>query len=233
MSGFGGLESFTPGEGSTSASEGVSESAKQRFAQAQQQIKQIGREEKKARKRDDRVAATIRQFMGDKRYAHLFPLISHLAARDCPSVFILAVLSLIHQESLQTVEDYVAEHHIVIEAPDMSDLVIAGHNKLSPEVQEKILFWSARLELVMNIDAEKILSRLMVDEGNIDGAVLQLTTFVLADFLEAIGTPIPYEELQPLTIKILQDILEPHMEVMEKYFAMQRAAKEPSDHNDE
>ncbi|MBP7114068.1 MAG: hypothetical protein KBA40_01295 [Candidatus Peribacteraceae bacterium] len=223
---FGGLESFTPSEGGASASEGVSESAKQRFAQAQQQIKQIAKEEKKARKRDDRVATTIRQFLDDDRYAHLFPLISRLAAMDCPSIFILAVLSLIHQESLETVEDYIAEHTMVLETPDMTSLVIAGKSKLAPELQEKILFWTARLELIMSTDAERILSRLMVDEGNIDGAVLQVTTFVLVDFFHEADTPIPYEELQPLTIKILQDILEPYMEVMEKHFAALRAEKE-------
>lgn len=224
---FGGPESFTPGEGGTSVSEGLSESAKQRFGQAQQQIKQIAKEEKKARKRDDRVAATIRQFLDDDRYAHLFQLISRLAAMDCPSVFILAVLSLIHKESLETVEDYIAEHKMVLETPDMTSLVIAGKSKLAPELQEKILFWTARLELIMSTDAERILGRLMVDEGNIDGAVLQLTTFVLVDFFREAGTPIPYEELQPLTIKILQDILEPYMELMEKHFAALKSAENP------
>ncbi len=225
---FGGLESFTPSEGGASASEGVSESAKQRFAQAQQQIKQIIKDEKKARKRDDRVAATIRQFLGDERYAHLFQLISRLAAMDCPSVFILALLSLIHEGSLETVEEYIAEHKMVIETPDLSSLVMAGTSKLSPEVQEKILFWSARLELIMSIDAQRILARLMVDEGNIDGSVLQLTTFVLVDFFRDMDTPIPYEELQPLTIKILQDILEPYMEMMEKHFAALKAEADGS-----
>lgn len=226
MSEFGGPESFTPGEGGGAASEGVSENAKQRFAQAQQQIKQIAKEEKKARRRDDRVAATIKQFLDDDRYAHLFQLISRLAAMDCPSVFILAVLSLIHQESLETVEDYIAERQMVLETPDMTTLVIAGKSKLAPELQEKILFWTARLELVMSTDAERILSRLMVDEGNIDGTVLQLTTFVLVDFFIEAGTPIPYDELQPLTIKILQDILEPYMERMERHFAALKGEKE-------
>ncbi len=229
---FGGSESFTPGEGGTAASESMYESAKKRFTQTHQQIKQMTKEEKKARKRDDRVATTIRQFLADKRYSHLFQLISRLAAMDCPSIFILAVLSLIHHESLETVKDYIAENKMVLDTPDMTSLIIAGKSKLSPEIQEKILFWTARLELVMSTDAERILSRLMVDEGNIDGAVLQLTTFVLVDFFHETVSPIPYEELQPLTIKILQDILEPYMELMKKHFAERQAEKAPSD-NDE
>lgn len=233
MAEFGGPESFSPDEGGGSASEGVSEQAKARFAQAQQQIKQIAKEEKKARKRDDRVAATIRQFLGDDKYAHLFQLISHLSARDCPSVFILAILSLIHEGSLAAVEEFIAEHKMVIAKPDLGSLTVGTQGKLPPEMQEKLLLWSSRLELVLSTDAERILSRLMVDEGNIDGALLQFTTFVLVDFFEASGREAPYEALQPLTIKILQDLIEPHMGVMQEYFDRLRKEKNGGEDDDD
>ncbi len=222
MSEFGGFESFTPGEAAAGASEGLSENAKERFAQAQQQIKQIGREEKKARKRDDRVAKTIRQFLEDDRYAHLFQLISRLASMDTPSVFILALLSLIHEGSLETVEEYIVENNIVIEKSDISAVTKKGTGKLPPEIQENLFLWTTRLELVIGIDTEKILSRLMPDEGNIDGSVLQLTNFVLVDFFRTMNKNVSYEDMQPLTMKILQDIIAPHVETMEKYFAKQR-----------
>lgn len=217
MQEFGGPESFSPDEGGSSASEQLSESAKERFAQAQQQTKQSAKDERKARKRDDRVAETIKQFLGDEKYSHLFQLMSRLSARDCPSIFILAVLSLIHEGSLTTVEEYIAEQKMVIAKPDVS-VLSEQHQKLPPDILETLLFWSSRLELVLSKDAEKILSKLMVDEHNIDGTVLQFTTFVLVDFFELKGVPIPYEDLQPLTIKILQDLLEPHMTTMEEYF---------------
>lgn len=229
MAEFGGPESFTPGEGAGPASEGVSEQAKQRFAQAQQQIKQIAKEEKKARKRDDRVAATIRQFLSDEKYSHLFQLISHLSARDCPSIFILAILSLIHEGSLIAVEEFIAEHKMVIERPDVAALQVSGHGKLPPELQEMLLLWTTRLELVMTTDAERILARLMVDENNIDGALLQFTTFVLVDFFEAAGRDVPYEDLQPLTVKILQDLIEPYMDIMQAHFERSRSEKKATD----
>lgn len=231
MSEFGGLESFTPGEGAQGASEQVSEQAKQRFAQSQQQIKQIAKEEKKARKRDDRVANTIKQFLSDDKYAHLFQLISRLVARDCPSIFILAILSLIHEGSKEAVEEYIAEQKMVIADPSEDDL--KNHaSGLGLEARKDILLWTTRLELVLSVDTIKVLSKLMVDEGNIDGSVLQLTTFVLVDFFEHIGTPVPYDELQPLTIKILQDLLEQHMGVMEEYFR-QLHEEQPEDSDEE
>lgn len=229
MQDFGGLESSAPGEGASGASEALSESAKQRFAQAQQQIKQIIKEEKKSKKRDDRVAATIRQFMDDDKYAHLFQLISRLAARDCPSIFILALLSLIHQGALEAVEEYIAEQKMVIQTPDMKSLSLGGKDKLPADIQERIILWSSRLQLVMSVDTVKILSHLMVDESNIDGSVLQLTTFILVDFFDGLNRPVEYEALQPLTIKILQDIIEPHMDVMEKHFQKLRDETNPKD----
>lgn len=212
------MESAAPGEGGSSASEQLSEDAKQRFQASQQQSKQQSREEKKARKRDDRVAQTIRQFLGDDRFSHLFQLISRLAARDCPSIFILSLLSLIHRESLEAVEEYITEHHILLDIPNTTPRNL-GKEVLTKDTREALLLWTTRMALVLSLDTEKILSRLMVDEGNIDGTVLQLTTFVLVDFFANQGHPVDYEKLQPLTIKILQDIIEPYIDVMERYMA--------------
>lgn len=232
MQDAGGLESFTPGEGAGSTSEGVSEEAKERFRQAAQQIKQILREEKRARKKDDRVAQTILQFLGEEKYAHLFQLIARLVARDCPSIFILAILSLIHRGSLEAVEEYIAEHSITLKEPSESANLLKRGN-LPADVQKSILLWVSRLQLVMSIDAEKILIRLMVDENNIDGSVLQFATFVLVEYFESIKRPIPYEELQPLTIKILQDVIEPHLSEVERYFkSVRRETKEEGETED-
>lgn len=232
MQDFGGLESFSPSEGGAATSEQLSEEAKQRFAQSQQQGKQIAKQEKKARKRDDRVADVIKHFLSDEKYSHFFQLISRLVARDCPSIFILAILSLIHQASLEAVEEFIAERKLLIEA-SIEQAVQQSHKQLSPEARRAILLWTTRLELVLSTSTEKVLSKLMVDEGNMDGTVLQLTTFVLIDFFEGIGREVSYDSMQPLTIKVLQDLLEPHMEFMEKYFAGLRAEKEGNKDEDE
>ncbi len=225
-------ESFTPGEGSSGVSEQVSEQAKEQFRDAAAQGKQSAKDEKKARKRDDRVAQTIRQFLESDDHAHLFQLISRLAARDCPSIFILALTSLIHEGSREAVEEYITEKQIVLDLPQTPSSLANRDDGLSAEARGKILLWISRLSLVISTDAEHILSRLMVDESNIDGTVLQLATFVLVDFFEQLNCPVPFEQLQPLTIKILQDVIEPHMETMERYFVRiheEQSAKEEGD----
>jgi predicted nucleic acid-binding OB-fold protein len=225
MDEFGGLESYTPSEGGGGAREQLSEESKQRFAQAQAQLKAMMREEKKAKKRDDRVAQAIVQFLGDDRYSHLFQLIAKLASMDCPSIFILAILSLVHEGSRVTVEEYIAEHGLKISTPDTHAPALKSQ-ELSSDMRQALLQWIARMELVVKIDTEAILKRLMTDEDNVDGTVLQISTFVLQDYFRSIGRHIEYDDLQPLTIKILQDVVEDHLHSMAEYFRELRSKKQ-------
>ncbi len=232
MQELGGMESAAPSEGGGGASEQLSEAAKERFAQASKQIKQIFKEEKKARKRDDSVAKTIMQFLGDEKYSAFFPLISHLAARDCPSIFILAILSLIHEPSSASVEDYIRDNRVTIDESTVQSQESLGSG-LPPELRKRLLSWISRLELVMSIDARKILIKLMVDEENIDGTVLELTTSTLVEFFERSERSIPYEELQPLTMGILQTVIEPYVDIIEEHFnAIREEERKKQDQDD-
>jgi hypothetical protein len=58
----------------------------------------------------------------------------------------------------------------------------------------------------------------MVDEENIDGTVLELTTTVLVEFFARAERPIPYDDLQPLTMGILQTVIEPYVDIIEEHF---------------
>src|SRR3989338_5739484 len=102
-------EGWNPDEGLTGVSEALSEEAKQKFAAAAAAMQQIKKEEKKSKKRDDQVARAIIQFLGNSNHTRFFVLISRLVARDCPSIFILAILSLINEECLATVREYLKE----------------------------------------------------------------------------------------------------------------------------
>ncbi len=225
-------EAGSPGEGGGSGSEQVSEKAKERFAEAARQAKQQVRDEKRSRKRDDRLARVIMQFLGEEQHAHMFQLISRLVARDCPSIFILGTLSLIHQPSKEAVDEYVAEQKVtIVPGSDAGTLSKVSH--MDPVIASQIMEWATRLQLAMNIDGEKILMKLMVDESNIDGTVLQLTTFVLVEFFAQVKLPIPYEKLQPLTISVLQNIIEPYLYKVEEYFAQKEREQEEQRKNDE
>ena len=221
MSELGGPEIGAPGEGSTGAPEQLSEEAKQRFAAAAAAMQAIAREEKKSKKRDSRVAKTIIQFLADDRYTHLFVLISRLVARDCPSIFILAILSLINDECLKVVHEYLEEmgHRPTEAVSETMSMMKLG--SLDAGTNRNLVEWITRMQMILSVDPEGILTKLMVDERNIDGTVLQLTTFVLQDFFQSKTggrRSVPFEQLHPLTASILQAVFEPFLDTAIRKF---------------
>jgi len=201
----------------------LSEEAKQRFAAAAAGMQQIRKEEKKSKKKDDQVAQAIIQFLGQKQYTHLFVLISRLVARDCPSVFILAILSLIHDDSREEVERYLQERagktaqNIVDES-----VALMKSEEIDAEANRTLIHWITRMQLVLSLTPEAILLKLMVDEKNVDGTVLQLTTFVLQEYFHlALKRDAPYEKVQPLTASILQTVFGPFMSHAKKKLSEQ------------
>lgn len=218
MSETGNIDIGMPSEGQSGAPEQLSEEAKRRFAAAAAAMKAIQREEKRSRKRDSRVVQAIIRFLNDDRYSHLFLLISRLVARDCPSVFILSILSLIDDESKSVVSEYLQESNATQPSAQVSGIALMKDDKLDSPTNEELLQWVTRMQLVLSLEAKEILRRLMVDKETVDGTVLQLATFVLQEFF-VIRRPekaeLPFEQLHPLTAAILQSVLEPFMDEME------------------
>ncbi len=215
MSEFGGSEILGPGEGGGGAPEQLSEDAKQRFAAAAKAMQQIQREEKRAKKRDDQVAKAIVQFLGQDEHSHLFLLVSRLVARDCPSIFILAILSLISEQCRIAVDEYAREHNIEVDLSGEKDLALTS-SALTEEMNHALLFWISRLQVTLSMDAKRILEKLLLDNENIDGTVLQLTTFVLQEFFAEHERSIDFEKLQALTAGILQTVFEPFLHHLEE-----------------
>lgn len=212
MDALGGFESFAPSEGESGASEAASEAAKQRFAGTGAALRALQREEKKARKRDDSVAQAILQFLTDAQRAHLATLIARLVALDCPSHFVIAVLSLVSPDCRAIVIEYLKETAKEREeALERGEIVIAQTGELSSDANRALVEWVARMEAVLAGDRQNILKALLVSEKNLDGTILQLATFVLQEFLRTHGKDAPFEKLQPLAMNILHSLFEPHL----------------------
>jgi len=210
MSEMGGLDIGMPDEGIGGAPEALSEEAKARFAAAGAAMAQIRKEEKQSKKKDDQVAKVIMQFLHDENNAHLFTLISRLVARDCPSIFILAIISLIDEGSHSAVQGYIEEASEKDPRKAVDDtMALTQSGDMDPETNKILLEWILLMQMVLSVHPEKILLTLMIDDRNIDGTVLQLTTFVLQRFFENQKRAAAFEKLQPLTASILQTVFEP------------------------
>ncbi|MBM3228035.1 hypothetical protein FJZ27_04230 [Candidatus Peribacteria bacterium] len=230
MSEFGSIDIGAPGEGVAGAPEQLSEEAKQRFAAAAAAMAQIRREEKRSKKRDDQVAKAILQFLAKDDYTHLFLLISRLVARDCPSVFILAVLSLIDEGSFAAVQEYLQEtmHKTAKEAVDENTTLLKA-GTLDAESNRALIEWITRMQMVMALDPERILLSLMIDERNIDGTILQLSSFVLQEFFLRGGKDAPFDKVQPLAGSILQTVFEPFVHAARKKLLARREESQRAD----
>lgn len=230
MMDLGDPESFTPGEGESGASEQAREEARQRFAGMAAALQQLRRDEKKSRRRDDSIAQTILQFLTDAQRTHLATLISRLVGLNCPSTFILAILSLINQDCRAIVIEYLKET-----AKEREDLLEREHmtlvetGELSADANRLLIEWVARMDVVLASDRRNILISLLVSDKNIDGTVLQLATFVLQDFLRAQGKDVAFGKLQPLAIGILHSLFEPHLR---EYEALQSPETSENADND-
>jgi hypothetical protein len=203
-----GIEMVGPEEGPGGAPEEMSEQAKQRFAGIGAALRQIQKEEKQARKRDDSVAQVILQFLTDSQRAHFSFLIATLVGRNCPSIFILGLLSLINEQCLGAVQEYLKETQgtTAEEAAEEHAVALQGH-----EATRELLDWITRLQLLLSLESEKILDALFLDEKNMDGSVLQLTSFVLQEYFMKEGKSTEFEKVQPLAASILQSLFAPYL----------------------
>ncbi|MBI5156105.1 hypothetical protein HZA45_02400 [Candidatus Peregrinibacteria bacterium] len=217
MMDLGGSESFVPSEGEGGGSEAAREQAQQRFAGTAAALQQIRREEKKAKRQDDSVAQAILQFLTDNQRTHLATLISRLVGLNCPSVFILSVVSLINPQCAAIVAEYLKEA-MGVEENDAETLpaTLAHAGELGEHANRELALWTARMDLVLQSDRQTILRALVVADNNIDGTVLQLTTFVLQEFLQTHKKQAAFEKLQPLAIGILHSLFEPHLREYEQ-----------------
>ncbi|OGJ57334.1 hypothetical protein A3H22_00445 [Candidatus Peribacteria bacterium RIFCSPLOWO2_12_FULL_55_15] len=212
MSDVGGLESFTPGEGGSGVSEELSEEAKQRFAAAGAVLQQIYREERKAKRRDRSVVDIILQFLNDDQRAHLSTLVVQLCAKNCPSPFLLAILSLISEPCLVVLQEYLREaDEKALDGNVALETALTAYQSLDQETNRTLIEWITRLQIVLFIENTEILSSIRQTDGTLDLSLLQLTTFVIQEFFSIKGKQAEYERARQFTASILQMLFEPFL----------------------
>lgn len=215
MQDFGGLDIGTPDEGHGDASEQAREQSEQdkaQQAQASAAAAQQRQQEQRARKRDDGVVHAIVQFLTDDQRTHLSVLIARLVERNCPSSFILAVLSLINDGCLSALEDALQDARASGLVSDIREktaaLLEAG--QLNEQSGAVLVDWIERLQMTLASDHEATLKALRTDEQSLDGTVLQLSAFVLQEFFAKHRQVIDFEKSQLLAGGILQVVFEPY-----------------------
>lgn len=202
-----GPESFSPSEGGGSAGEALSEEAKAKFAAQAQGAAQVRAQSQKAQKRDRSVADAIIAFLTDAQRQHLATLIARIVARDCPSPFLLAILSLINAQCLEQFLAFAREQGL----PDVPETRTLTLPTLPDDQTHALADWVVRIEQALGYDPQRIIQSLLEDADNFDPTLLQLTTFVLEEFLRTHAKSADFDKLQPLAAMILQTVFAPYL----------------------
>jgi hypothetical protein len=230
MSEFGGLDIGIPQEQSNAAPEQLSEEAQQRFAANAQALRELKKVEKKSRKKDDAIAAILKQFLSNSQYSHLVVLISRLSSRNCPSIFILAIVSLIDDSARTEVDAYIQEYFVEsVNEALQNGLQLLPNGNVSSQMNAELIAWITRLQMTVSIDPDGIIRRLLIDTTNIDGALLQLSAFIIQEYYKTKQMNIEFTAVQPLAAQILQTILASYISAIQKKILQEQNASKHID----
>jgi len=172
----------------------------ERYRQAQSQIKQIKKDESKHKRNDNQLAKVIVRFLGQKNHTSLFLLISKLIAADVPSDLILAVISLIDNDCADLIAVKVAEGNLQIQSAKVATAAISKSN------QERVAQWGAVIGAVAFSRPVRNFQAIVDQEQKIRLPLLQLTAFVLREFLENFGENVNFENVKSFCMSLWHSI---------------------------
>ncbi len=188
---------------------GVSEAAREQLAEevrkAASQQKQDLKDEKRAKKKDNKLADIIRAFIHAKD-DRMSLLISRLIQNNVPVTFVLGILALNYPEI-----DEILEKQLSFEEAVNKELAISKEseltNTLPEEAMQKIDEWGNKLFKNASVNPMKHIRTLAKADG-VDLSAIQLTSFMFQDFLKKLGIEKDFAEIQGLSDAFLKTILQ-------------------------
>jgi hypothetical protein len=227
MSELGSIDFGDAQGGVSSSAEGLSEEAVARLQANAAAIAAIRKQEKQTKKGDDAVVSLLLQFLNDAHYSHLFTLIARLIARNCPSIFILSIIALVHTLAAEEVERVLDRHFATETRKGITETALSQMQDLI--VNERIVEWLTSVQMILSLNPDGIIRSLLLDEKNIDGSVLQLTAFIMADYFALQQKAVTYEQVQPVAMQLLQSILAPYISAIQKSILEQKTKSNDED----
>ncbi len=200
------------------ASEQSDEQFNDEMRQAQTTLKQLRKEEGKARGHDDRLAQIIVQFLAQPANTDLFLLISRCVAQNIPSEIIIAVLSLVDRTASEEIVSILKD---IEKGTAMSFPQHDSIHSLSGGQKQAIDDWIGNIVMAAAGKPHRALETILIrktDEhsheiiSEISAPFVQLSAFIMRNYLAMQNTHIEYEKLhdfiQSVYLKMIQDIEE-------------------------
>ncbi len=211
------------------AGEGSDEQFSEEMKRTQQALAQLQKEEGQAKASDHNLALILVNFLSQPENTDLFLLISRSLAQDIPSELILAVISLIDKNASDKIKSYLESAEGKI--PETKALTVSGRKdfqSLSPEIKKKIDEWVGKINQVGVRKPHRSLESLVTkkrsensaDNGKlvreISPSLVQLSAFVLRNFLTAKDVQHEFEQLQAFMQEVFLNLVRHLEELVEE-----------------
>lgn len=200
--------------------EKADEKFREEMKRGQQAMQQLQRDEGQAKGYDYSLAAIIVQFLSQPQNTDLFLLVSRVVSLNIPSELIIAILSLVDKKAHQVTRGFLAEGKG--EARHSSNSALALHNHtnfegLSPDHKRAIEGWVADMVQVASKNPNRILDTIVVSgaEKRISLTVVQLSAFILRNYLASHGVAIGYEDLRSFMENVFVEIVKDLAKMLE------------------
>ncbi len=172
------MDGFALGEDIDGASGGAEitseqlEQYRERAKKTAAQAKRDKQQEQKKKKQENVLSHIIIQFLNTPKYSGFFILISKALAKNIPSDFLLALLSLIHKDSLAAVN-----------AKEMQKIISIPQKSTFPkEVKIPMSHWTNLLASVASSEPHKVLETILDENWEIDKSLHQLMSLIIREF---------------------------------------------------
>jgi len=194
------------------ADEKADEKFREEMKRAQAAMQKAQKDEGKAKGFDLILASIIVRFLSQPQNTDLFLLISRVVSLNLPSEFVISVLSLDDEKARQVVVGLLAEGKAG--APHDADSALAIRHEanfqtLSPELKKEIEAWAADMAVVAGRTSERILEAILLPglERQISPVLVQLSAFILRNFLAKHQVAMEYEDLRGFMERVLLEIV--------------------------
>lgn len=161
------------------------EKFRDRYRKSQAAIKKIRKQERKKKKQDNTLAHIIVQFLNDPRFTKFFVLISRVIARNIPSDIVLAILSLIHRESANAIEEK------KLKLPTTEPSTEQNSGAFPPHLKAHINRWTQNITIIGVTEPHRALETLLDHDWNLDQNIVELAVAVLQQFFVFQKTDLP------------------------------------------
>lgn len=194
------FELFGMGPAPSEGGEMSDEQFQEEMRQGQAAMAQLRQEESKAKGNDDKLAQIIVQFLSQPGNTDLFLLVSRCVAQNIPSEILITILALVDHAAYMELEN------IIGESPAFKGLLVPQNSlhPLTEDQKEVINRWLHHISLAALKKPQKTHESFLVKKTAVGAReliqeiytpLIQLSAFILRNFLIAQQTEVEYETL--------------------------------------